>query len=118
MRHVSMYFFMYRTHIRCGQPTIFTLDTCEGDAECVEALGKRSDVWKDARPTQGADGAEEVPGALRVGEQLAPRALKWLCLPLHGHPAPPEHAGHLWLAQHTTQYLGPLRDQPRERAYR
>jgi hypothetical protein len=38
-------------------------------------LGKRSDdelnFWKDAHPTQGADGAEEVHGALRVDEQLA-----------------------------------------------
>ena len=80
-------------HIRRDQPTFITFGTCEGDAECVEApsKGKRSDdglnLREDARPTQGADGAEEVPGALRAGEQLAPRALKWLRLPLHGHPA-------------------------------
>ena len=64
-------------HIRRDQPTSITFGTCEGDAECVEApsKGKRSDdglnLRKDARPTQGADGAEEVPGALRAGEQLA-----------------------------------------------
>jgi hypothetical protein len=44
-----MYFFMYRTHIRRGQLTFFTFCTCEGDAECVEALGKRSDDKVNSR---------------------------------------------------------------------
>ena len=82
-----MYFFMYRTHIhiRRGQPTFSNFGTGEGDAECVEALGKRSDdelnFWNDARPTQGADAAEEVPGVLRVGEQLAQEHLNGCVCP-------------------------------------
>ena len=94
-RHVSMYFFMYRTHIRRGQPRFFTFGTCEGDAECVEALGKRSDdelnFWKGVRPTQGADSAEESPGhgALRVGEQLAQeRPNGYVCLYMDILPGP------------------------------
>ena len=50
-----MYFFMYRTQSGAANPTFFTFGTCEGDAECAEALGKRSDdklnFRNDARPT-------------------------------------------------------------------
>ena len=67
------------------KPTFSNFDTGESDAECVEALGKRSDdelnSWNDARPTQGADGAEKVPGVLRVGEQLSQEHLNGCVCP-------------------------------------
>ena len=72
-----MYFFMYRTTHPTRPTHIFTFSTCgtcEGDVEWVEVPGEGCDELnsrKDAHPTQETDGAEEFPGAWRVGEQLA-----------------------------------------------
>ena len=78
-RHVSMYFFMYHAHPSDAASPHFSLlalarVTLSAPWHLVREARSSSTSGK-THPTRGADGAEVLPGARRVGEQLVQKHL-------------------------------------------